>query len=283
MSIHNVGIIASRRVIGTPTTKYVIELTGSGTWTVPPGVTKIDHLFMVGGGGGGGRRAGGGGGAGELRHIFDHMVTPGSSLSYVVGSGGAAASVSDSVGVKGDDTSFNGIVALGGGYGGCRSTATDQSNIPSTGGSGGGGGGASRSDTRISAPGTGSNTHSGGEGNYSSVSNNRGGGGGGAQSVGGAASTSNGGNGGAGLNVGATYPDLAAYGVSGVFAGGGGGGANTGTAGSGGSGGGGVGGASGPAGNGVAKTGSGGGGGGISSQSAGAGGSGTIVLIYYGP
>lgn len=60
---------------------------GSGTWTVPADVTKI--MVEVWGGGGGGSCAGGGGGGGYISGYF--TVTPGSSVSYVVGGEGSGS------------------------------------------------------------------------------------------------------------------------------------------------------------------------------------------------
>jgi hypothetical protein len=58
--------------------------TGSGTWIVPAGVTKI--LVEVWGGGAGGSNAAGGGGGGYIRAAF--TVAPGDEVVYVVGEGG---------------------------------------------------------------------------------------------------------------------------------------------------------------------------------------------------
>ncbi len=91
---------------------------GNGTWTVPPGVEKIDYL-IVGGGGGYGSR--GGGGAGAFYEATDVSVTPGASITYTIGTGGASGN-STSAGSNGGHTTFNGITAYGGGGG----TATEQ-------------------------------------------------------------------------------------------------------------------------------------------------------------
>lgn len=271
-----------------PTTKKVIELTGSGSWVAPAGVIKIDHIFMIGGGGSGGRRAGGGGGAGEIQHYTDVAVSSESPLTYSIGAGGIAPLV-DGKGLIGGNTTFGAYTAIGGGGGGSRSLGSGEpETYPSNGGSGGGGGGANTTGTYSGALKSGTGLgHDGGNGKYNTAGSNRGGGGGGAGSsggFGGASGGTAGGDGGSGYDLGAVYPELATYGVSGVFAGGGGGGANgSGLSGPAGSGGGGAGGATGlDATNGVAKTGSGGGGGGPTTLKAGNGGSGTIILIYYG-
>ena len=75
-------------------------ITASGTWKVPNDVYSID-IFCVGGGGGGGRgrsytnedehAVGGGGGAGgHTTTEIGVKVTPGESLTIVIGAGGTA-------------------------------------------------------------------------------------------------------------------------------------------------------------------------------------------------
>jgi hypothetical protein len=63
---------------------HTIVSTGSGSWTVPAGVTKV--LVEIVAGGGGGNIHGGGGGGGYLKAILP--VTAGSSINYVLGAGG---------------------------------------------------------------------------------------------------------------------------------------------------------------------------------------------------
>jgi trimeric autotransporter adhesin len=60
------------------------SLTGAGSWTVPPGVTKI--AIEAWGAGGGGSSYGGGGGGGYCRALF--TVTPGSLVNFNIGVGG---------------------------------------------------------------------------------------------------------------------------------------------------------------------------------------------------
>ncbi|WP_171047140.1 T9SS type A sorting domain-containing protein [Mesohalobacter halotolerans] len=106
---------------------YVLVALKSGTnstWTVPAGVEKIDYL-IVGGGGGYGNR--GGGGAGAFYEATDVSVTPGASINYTIGAGGASGN-STSAGSNGGHTTFNGITAYGGGGG----TATEQYNLGSS-------------------------------------------------------------------------------------------------------------------------------------------------------
>jgi len=64
---------------------------GSTDWTVPSGVYKISVVCIGGGGGASGGRsygAGAGGGGGALRYVNNIDVTPGETLTVVVGAGG---------------------------------------------------------------------------------------------------------------------------------------------------------------------------------------------------
>ena len=130
---------------------------GSGTVTVPAGVT---WLYYEGGGAGGGGGPGGGsgfsncsGGGGGSGGGFRGWlaVTPGQVIAYTVGAGGAGASVNGTPGGTGGTTTFGGASATGGGggiltLGGSTNTASGgvygqgsggQFNFP--GGSGGDG------------------------------------------------------------------------------------------------------------------------------------------------
>jgi hypothetical protein len=91
-------------------------LNGSGTYTVPDGITKLRVIAVSGGGGGGtaggstGRGGGGGGGGGRVVEIF-YTTTGGASISYSCGAGGAAAS-------QGGSTTFGTLTVTGGHAGG---------------------------------------------------------------------------------------------------------------------------------------------------------------------
>lgn len=97
--------------------------TSSGTWRVPPGVTKV-LVTGCGGGGGGGRGypggwtgpAGGGGGAGAvaLDRLIEGII-PGSTISITIGSGGASQS-------NGGATTFGSYLTLAGGVSGGNGT-----------------------------------------------------------------------------------------------------------------------------------------------------------------
>ena len=71
--------------------EYTTITTGTGSWTVPPGVTKI-CIVVIGAGGGGAAVAPykgcGGGGGGGLSWGNNITVKPGDSLPYSVGEGG---------------------------------------------------------------------------------------------------------------------------------------------------------------------------------------------------
>ena len=73
---------------------------GEGTYNVEPTVTAVD-LLIVGGGGGGyyysGAQGSSGAGGGGLIHVTDYEVTPGSSISYIIGSGGEGHGATPSV------------------------------------------------------------------------------------------------------------------------------------------------------------------------------------------
>lgn len=272
------GIIVLRyppRPCSTSTTSgftTTVVVTADCDWTAPDDVARV-QVLMVGGGGGGGHTAGGGGGGGGVvaREGIDKAlpVTPGTTYPIVIGGGGLGGAPGR--GSRGGDTTFNGLVAVGGGGGGGVGEAG------SSGGSGGGGGmngsGGAASQGASASGGLGNSGGSAPTG--TGGGNGRGGGGGGAGAAGVAGAS--GGTGGAG------YTSL----LSGQCYGGGGGGgvgntiASAGTATCGG-GAGGKGGTKGGA-DGLVNTGGGGGGGGSmagAGASGGTGGSGIVVLRY---
>ncbi|MEI6606098.1 MAG: Ig-like domain repeat protein [Verrucomicrobiota bacterium] len=114
---------------------------GSGTWTVPTGVTSIQLLTVGGGGGGGTGGSAAGGGAGGLLYYgseagavaSSYAVTPGAAVSVTVGTGGTTGATGAS---KGSNSNFGTVTAVGGGAGGSQwSAASGQGGV---GGSGGG-------------------------------------------------------------------------------------------------------------------------------------------------
>ena len=186
--------------------------TGSYTWTVPAGVTNVSVVCIGAGGGGGLGNSGQGGGGGALAYRNAISVTPGTTGTLTVGSGGG---LSGNNGTSGGSSSFTyaTITTTAGGGGGGGGTGT------ASGGSGGGGG------TRSGTNDGGGNVGGGGTdpGNFGGP----GGGGAGGYS----------GNGGAG----ASKPGIGAYNGSAGSGGGGGGGGSGGQSEVGGGGGGGVG------------------------------------------
>jgi hypothetical protein len=253
----------------------IVQLTGSGTYSVPANAATVTVL-VVAGGGGGASNQGGGGGAGGL--IFDtSSFAAGDTLTYSIGAGGfGGPSSTRGNGSNGANTAIgNGtttLTAIGGG-GGSGSFNVDGFD----GGSGGGGDGPT---SGVSAGGSGTP----GQGNDGATSDDSvtlggaGGGGGGAGSAGGfAGGYALNSTGGDGLYFGDVFGDQ--YGDSGYFAGGGGG-----SGGTGGLGGGGAAATTGSAESGVAATGGGAGAGSNGSRAGGNGGSGTILIkITTGP
>ena len=291
-----------------------VQLSGSGTFTVPSGINTAE-ILIVGGGASGSRSpnvAGGGGGAGGIVHRASYTFTAtdkSSGIAYSVGSGGTG------VGLAADNEAYNGgynnggdttfaisggtITAKGGGggagYGGGSPRKPGFSAAyyaASQGGSGGGGAweqGTGASSNQGTFSGWTSYGNSGG--NRASGENYSGAGGGGAGGAGANSTVSTGGAGGAGQ----LFSSFTAYGENGYFGGGGAGGSNTNAAASaGGIGGGGDGGyASNGSGGGTiynggnAIDGTGGGGGGSKNSGygnytykSGDGGNGTILIKY---
>lgn len=235
------------------------------TITTAP-LAQITSLLVAGGGAGDAgspnpnNASGGGGGAGGVLSTSNQPITIG-SYPVVIGLGGA------STGASGQNSTFNGLTAIGGGNGG------GNGGTASTGGSGGGGGNVNG----VGRAGTAGQGNAGG--NAGGINgNNGGGGGGGAGAVGGAGTTALGGNGGAGVANSIT-------GSSVTYGGGGGGGSfdsPTSNPGAGGTGGGGSGSSTGVGVAGTANTGGGGGGGSTSTTggSGGLGGSGVVIISY---
>lgn len=112
---------------------------GSGTWTVPSGVSSVKVTLIGAGGGGGGSakrssgnvQEGGGGGGGACTQFTLSSLTSGQSFSYSVGSGGAGGA-----GTTGMELGGVGYVGKAGSAGGPTSFGSYYVN----GGSGGGGG-----------------------------------------------------------------------------------------------------------------------------------------------
>lgn len=218
------------------------------------------QVLVVGGGGSGGGSTGGGGGAGGFIETTSNIEV--GSYPVVVGAGGAIPG-NQGRGKNGEPSSFNGIVALGGGAGGwSQSGAVGTARSGGSGGGGNGYGGATLSGKAIYGQG-----YNGGP-----TGNQSGAGGGGAGGTGTITSTQYvGGGGGPGKASSITGSTV-------YYAGGGAGGCNA-CVSPGGIGGGGNGGEIGASG--AANTGGGGGGGwSYASGNGGAGGSGVVIIRY---
>ena len=210
--------------------KKIHVFTSSGALTVSGGPVSLE-VFMVGGGAGGGGYCGGGGGGGGVVHHAAIDCSDGTN-PVGLGLGGARRSL-------GQDTTFLGMTAKGGGYG------AEGGGAGGAGSPGGSGGGGASGNNGAGKPGTqpsqnspftpdpnfnqygnpGGLPHPGPGGNFSSN------GGGGAGGAGGSnPNTGPGGDGGAGIQMPTTFRDPSnQYGAAGPgasfgwFAGGGGG------------------------------------------------------------
>lgn len=266
-----------------PVNQIPYTTAGTYTFTVPPTITSISAVCVGGGGGGGGNdgdsdESGGGGGGGALAYQISIAVTPGESLTVVVGAAGAAGGNINNDGIAGGTSSISRgatiLVGAGGGGGGIyRAPGVGEVNgaggtiVSGTGGAGGVGG-LGNNRTRDPANGGGG----GGAGGYSGAGGN----GGSAAAndsgvVGTAGAGGGGGGGGSGLSLtargggGVGILGAGANGAAGAINGSGGGGSN--------------------GSNGTFAGGNyGGGGAGRSGSSAGSGGTGSVgaVRIIYG-
>jgi hypothetical protein len=178
----------------------------SGTWVVPAGVNFVSVQVWGGGGGGGftGNSSGaGGGGGGAYTQKSNIGVTPGTLISFTVGSGGTGQSASVSPAGNGGQSSILGIVANGGngangtteGNGGTAGITGDVNNAGGNGGAGSGsnntgGGGGGAGGPRLSATQDGgASTGAGGAGGTGTNGGGNGGGGGASSNPGAVGST----------------------------------------------------------------------------------------------
>lgn len=106
-------------------------ITSNKNWMVPAGCHKID-VFLVGGGGGGAYGAGGGG---YTKLCTGLSVTPGNTISCIIGKGGKAGGIRVES-TNGEETSFLNHTALGGKKGANTADSTGEYK----GGNGGSGG-----------------------------------------------------------------------------------------------------------------------------------------------
>jgi hypothetical protein len=95
----------------TPQGTSNVVLTGSGNFTVPPGVTQLTVTAIgPGGSGGTGGSGSGGGGSGGESATQTFSVTPGQVIAYACGTGGAAVSTNDHAGNPGSASTTFGPV-----------------------------------------------------------------------------------------------------------------------------------------------------------------------------
>ena len=152
--------------LGGTTTTYVVTAIGSGSWTVPAGVTSVQVELWGGGGAGAQYSNDSGGGAGAYVIETGLSVTPGNSITYIIAQGGQGVS-----GGSGYASGGNGFVALagtgGGGGGSSAVSSTGWTYIASGGGGGGFNGhaqGASGSSGGSGSPGSAGSWATGGGG-----------------------------------------------------------------------------------------------------------------------
>ena len=129
--------VFARATSAAATNIVVYSTPGTYSWTVPAGVTLVKRIRLWGAGGGGGygngsTGAGGGAGGGSYSEKLNLSVTPGATVTVVVGAAGLGATVAGNAGANGGASSFGAAATAGGGAGG----AAGNSSV----GSGGAGG-----------------------------------------------------------------------------------------------------------------------------------------------
>ena len=217
LTSNSVTVTAQSSIVATGGTityaggKTIHTFTSSGNFNVSfaPNGAVIDALIIAGGGGGGVYFGAGGGAGGVIQLSADSLVA--GNYPVVIGAGGAAATSIVFKASNGNNTTFKGNTAIGGGGGGSGAGAPTEAN-GANGGSGGGGAG----------------TGTGGTGEVGQGFDGIGGYGG---SGGGAGGNANVGTGNAGVGI-----SSAISGTSLFYAGGGGGATKTGGSGVGGNG-----------------------------------------------
>jgi len=279
---------------------YSLDNTGIGQtlYTITTTENLLCDILIVGGGGGGSAGHGGGGGAGQLVLMYQATLNSG-TYTIKVGKGGNKTVASSSTytvvthATKGADSSFETVVAEGGGANGAN--ISDKNGGSGAGGDAyGGDGGTSGAGNKNTTVDTfpGATVYSRGNNGGNNIDSGTGGGGGGAGQIGINGTNSSpygkGGNGLSGISE-INYDFKSSFGTTvgkiegdGLvwFAGGGGGGGDFNTSGGLGGGGGGKTGYTNAGNNGDDGTGSGGGGGSGYSGNGGNGGSGIVIIKY---
>jgi hypothetical protein len=231
---------------GSQSAQKVVYLTSGTQWAVPADWSSSSNsIEVIGGGGGGahgvaGNGAGGGGGGGAYAKAVNVTLTPGTKVSYAVGSGGLAGTSSS--GGNGGDTYFcnstsncgsiSGSAVVAGAKGGAggsyviNSVASGGAASASVGNvkySGGNGGQLLGNGGGMGGGGAAGPHGNGGSGGSADTSSNSGGGGGGGGGGGSSGAQNSGGTGGKGGNNYAGSGGGAAS-TAGLNGGGGGGG-----------------------------------------------------------
>jgi hypothetical protein len=193
----------------TPPGQVLFTTTGTQNWTVPPGITEISAVVVGGGGGGGGGESGrddgvtGAGGGGLAYGTF--AVTPGETLTVIVGVGGNGGAAGSSGTAGGASSIARGATVLlqggGGQFGQGRATGTrlggTSTGTERDGGGAGGNSGGNSNDTGSGGGGAGGYSAAGGAGGTTGAGSSSTGGGGG----GGGATNSGQGYGGGGVGL----------------------------------------------------------------------------------
>lgn len=120
-------------------TSIYFTSTGLHSWIVPDGWTKVRAKVWAGGGGGGGSSSatGGDGAAGGGYGEGIYNVTPGDTISVVVGAGGIPGTSAGTTGASGGMSSFGAFLTATGGQGGWGSQTPGPA--PAKGGTSAGG------------------------------------------------------------------------------------------------------------------------------------------------
>jgi hypothetical protein len=105
-------------------TRFVTTLTSGTSWTVPAGCLYV-NATLVGGGGSGGSTSttifGLRGGGGQIV-VSNVATTPGASIAYAIGAGGASVAAGGVNGNAGGTTTFTGATSAAGGALGARNS-----------------------------------------------------------------------------------------------------------------------------------------------------------------
>lgn len=121
--------ISSANAAAAAKSRRVLTLTSGTSWTVPSGVEFVNVTLRGGGGGGGGGTSASGVGQNGLggQIVSSTLtVTPGASIAYSIGAGGAFGNNVPNSGGAGGNTTFTGATTALGGAGGPKSGAAGE-------------------------------------------------------------------------------------------------------------------------------------------------------------